>query len=211
MGDAGVLDRVPRSAEEVDLLLSTEPPAWEYLLFAAVLFLRNQELEPRWLEQDEGSRRAGPILTARQAQNLIVGAPERATQISETITSYLDPQVQEEAFGRPGESGDPQRIRELGEGFMDACEAFLEWAASLRATGVPSVFRRAYDLLSEMGRLPLQQIREFIDDLIEQFDDIPAAIREGRPVSLNLALILDSDDAVVREFSREMKKVKRRI
>lgn len=219
MGDDGVqtgsaevrLDRVPRSAEEVALLLSTEPPGWEYLLFAAVLFRRNQELEPRWLEQDEGSRRAGPVLTARQAQKLISGAPERASQISESIISYLDPQIQEDAFGRPGESGDPQRIRELGEGFMDACEAFLEWAASLRATGVPSVLRRAYDLLSEMARLPLQQIREFIDDLIEQFDDIPAAIRESRPISLRLTLTLDSDDAVVREFEREMKKASRRI
>ena len=62
-----------------------------------------------------------------------------------------------------------------------------------------------------MARLPPQQIREFIDDLIEQFDDIPAAIREGRPVKLTLALTRDSDDAVVREYGQEIKKALRRI
>ena len=206
--DERALDRVPRSLDEEALLLSTRPPAWEYLLFGAVLLRKNKELEPKWQEHETGKRRAGTTaMTIQQAVDRLSDEPLNANEIVDRMVAYLDPGQQERAFGKPGESGDPQRITDLAEGIISGCDELLEWCAALRVTGVPRELRRLFDLTSELADLPLQQTRVFVDNAVRQFDDIPAAIREARPVQLRLALTLTIDEAIVSQHKRESQKV----
>lgn len=206
--DERVIDRVPRSLDEEELMLGTRPPGWEYLLWGAVLLRKKNELEPKWQEHEAGRRRPGTTaMTIQEACDRIADEPAKASEIVERMTAWLAPEVQERAFGMPGEPGDPQRITELAEGVITGCDELLEWSAALRATGVPRDLRRLFDLTSELASLALEQTRLFIDDVIRQLDDIPAAIREARPLTLTLTLKLTADETIRKQIERETHEV----
>ncbi|MGZ4372643.1 MAG: hypothetical protein ACXVRQ_10655, partial [Gaiellaceae bacterium] len=134
------------------------------------------------------------------------GVFDDAAVIVDKMMLHFTPESQERTFGKLGESGDPQRIIEFAEGIVDAYSELLDWSARLRASGVPERFRRIFDIASEYADLPLRQVREYIDRVVDELDGLPAALREGRPITLVLTLTLSIDDEVQQRFSRELER-----
>jgi hypothetical protein len=80
----------------------------------------------------------------------------------------------------------------------------LEVSAQLRAEGVPPKYRRLADICSEMADAPLGQFRDFIDGTVEKLDGLPSAVRENRPVTLELIFNIANDEKVMERHRQEI-------
>ena len=116
----------------------------------------------------------------------------------------MSPGSQRLAFGNPGEVGNQARIVALADDIMGFYSELLEVSAQLRAQGVPPKFRRLADISGEMADAPLGQFRDFIDRIIQQLDEqldgLPRAVREKHPVTLIFNIAADEN---VRERHRQ--------
>lgn len=123
----------------------------------------------------------------------------------------FDPEVQERAFGAPGEPGDPVRIENLARHVINSYEAILDWAAGLRAVVPPDELKRAFDLTARMANAPIVQFRDFVDDVVRQMARIAdhMAGDKKQPLVIEAALVLKIDEEVLAEFSAEMDRLRR--
>lgn len=87
---------------------------------------------------------------------------------------------------------------------MKVYRELLDWLDELDAEQPPASVQGVYRAAREFALQPLQQFRSYIADLVSNFDDLPAAIREGRPVGGTFTLTLELDDAASERFNREM-------
>lgn len=204
---------VPHSAEERAELIRVRPPAWEYLLFAGVLSQGKADLEPKWRDHELQ-------LPARRRESL--GEEEIVSRLSTAfgrLGSIIEPMTrvfggQEAAFGAPGEPGDPVRIEHLAQWILRAYEDMLDWAAELRAMGVPEEFEGAVELVARAADRPLSQFREFVEEVVSQSSGIPEHLaksqeeREREPLIIEPTLVvsLDSDltDEAIRQLERAL-------
>jgi hypothetical protein len=202
------IDRVPRSVAEESLLLRVRPPGWEYLLFGSVLLRKRNELEAQWEEQISYARRAdGAEVSESHAVEHLSRALQKNAQIIEVVERHMSARSQKRAFGKPGKDGDPERIARLAEGILLGNWSLLEWAADIRAATVPQEYRRLYLIASEMADAPLKQFREFFDRTIEELDGLPLAVRQQRPLTLDLVLELKLDDEIMQGYHRELSRL----
>jgi hypothetical protein len=199
------IDRVPRSASEESLLLRMRPPGWEYLYFGAVLRRMKNECEPRWQEHESRTRRpAGRALSDAEAPAYIARAIEQMGRVVRDLDRRMSPRSQRRAFGKPGKVGDEALIAALAADIVGCYSQFLEVSAQLRAEGVPPKYRRLADICSEMADAPLGQFRDFIDGTVEKLDGLPRAVREKRPVTLELIFNIANDEKVMERHRREI-------
>ena len=204
------IDRVPRTASEESLLLRTRPPGWEYLYFGAVLLRKKNDLEPKWQEHESRTRRPAPrVLSEAEAPAYMARAMRKMGRIVSNLDRRMSPRSQQRAFGKPGKAGNPARIAALAEDIVGCYSEFLEVSAQLRAEGVPPKYRRLADICGEMADAPLGQFRDFIDGTIENLDGLPSAVREGRPVTLELILNIANDEKVMERHRQEIARLER--
>lgn len=200
------LDRVPRSHSEESQLLATRQPGWEYLFFGAVLLRQKDELEAKWLAHEVHVRVAAaePISAAEAIDRLSRVLPE-ARAIVEKLTQSLTPEAQEKAFGKAGESGDPQQIEHLAEAIVGGYNDLLDWSARLREEGVPDVLHAVFEAASSVADAPLREFREFVDRCVAEFDKLPTAVRGQAPIGGTLTLTLRIDDTALGRFEDELR------
>ena len=197
--------RVPRTQEERDLLLQTRPDFWEYLLFAGVLLQGKNELEPEWRDHELRLPR-GPRRELDQATTLdfISGEVSWIRRQIEAIDRVLDPSVQAEAFGAPGEPGDPARIEHMARCIVKIYESLLDSAASLRNTSPPSAFAEVVEASADLVDQPIREMREFIEAAVEQISRVPELIAHATaedPATITLTLTISVDDAAMERCS----------
>jgi HNH endonuclease len=188
------LDRVPRSPAEEEQLLAVRQDLWEFLLFAAVLRRKTDDLEPEWRAHEAHERRpAADELSDVEARDRLLHVFERPRKTLEAVSRQMAPEAQERAFGKPGEAGDPQLITDFAAGLVAFYRDLLDWSAQLRGSGVPQRFRAVYDLTSEFVDPPIRQFREYVARVVAELDRLPTALREGQPIDLALILKLSVD------------------
>jgi hypothetical protein len=211
--EAGSIERVPRTPAEEALLVQTKPSGWEYMLWGAVLLRLRDGLEPAWQEHEQRSRRpATRELSEHEALDQLSPVFDSALSIIDKATATMkSPDAQEQAFGKPGEPGDPDQIEALAASLIGGYQGLLEWSASLREEGIPTRFRRIYDAASDLADLPLNQIRNYVDHVVAELDQLPAALRDGRPIEIQLLLTLSIDAAVQERFQQQLDEAQRQL
>jgi hypothetical protein len=209
-------DRVPRTDDEQKALLAVRPPGWEYLLFASCLFLGKQQLEFKWRDHEL------PPYTPRHSLGSIGEATDhlssefnRVTGLIEAMMRVFPQEVQEQAFGEPGEPGDPVRIEHLAARITQTYSELMDWAASIRAVDPPDVLVPSFEMAARWADQPLVEIREFVDTVVREIDRIPAFVasrtEDDEPLEINLELKLTTDQEVSAEFHHRLKRAKRKI
>jgi hypothetical protein len=204
---------VPRTPDQQRQLLAQRPDAWEYLLFAGVLAQGKAALEPKWRDhQLRYVRRRGPELDESQAIAFMQGAFKEAEAAGNNAMKLLNRPVVESAFGPLGQPGDPAQIQYLGQRLIAIYEEFLDWAARVRGAVMPDSLERAVELAATFMDTPIVEIREFMDQIIMATERLPEQVGEDNdtPITLTFTLTLTIDDNIVREFGRELKRVRRR-
>lgn len=195
------------------------PGGWELLLFGAWLYERQRELEPRWeavstrrfpTVAPEPSATEDPLVAAQRVQaahkaaDWLTAHLRRVTEIVSQVDETMTAERSEQAFGKLGEPGDPYEIGRFAADVIKPYRELLDWVDELDAELPPRSVQAVYRAAREFALQPLQQFRSYIADLVRNFDDLPAAIREGRPVGGTFTLTLELDDGALDRFNREM-------
>ena len=95
--------RSPRTAEQQRELLALRPRAWEYLLYAGVLWQRRHALESKWLDHELSyARPTRQYLDNREAFRFLGNVSKNLRACCQNILRMLDPKAQERAFGPLG-------------------------------------------------------------------------------------------------------------
>lgn len=198
-------DRTPRTILELDEVRSKQPPGWEYLYFAGVLHVEKEALESQFLDFElEYADRTGERVPDAEAPQYMSFASRDAVAIVNTLMRMFKPHVQEKAFGAPGMSGDAARIKRTAERWTSVYKNMMEWSAKIRGASHSSTFNTAFDLLARYMDNPVREYREFVDDLVVQFDQIPMAFSSNRPLKLDMSLQLTVAQATVDAFNAEI-------
>ncbi|WP_051222907.1 toll/interleukin-1 receptor domain-containing protein [Conexibacter woesei] len=205
---------LPTSEAEQHRMASERPRAWEYMLFAGVLEQGRLRLEPKWHDQElqlaRGRRRDVPDDEVADFVSRQMGVVTR--QLT-ALDRLLSAETQEQAFGAPGQPGDPVRITHLANSILGVYEALLDWSAELRNTSVPRIWSDAIDASASMVNLPVRRTRDFIVDVATQFGELPALLEsatESNPVVIELNLVLEVDDDDSARAERALDEVVRR-
>jgi hypothetical protein len=203
---------VPRTPDEQRALLAQKPRAWEYLLFAGVLFQGKERLEPKWRDFQTGhGRRTGRYLDAQTARTYLTGIWSDAESIAARGMTAFDAQAQDEAFGAPGCEGDPSSIEHLAERIVACYEDYLDWAAQIRGTVYPDEMDKAFALAAQVAAEPAEKIRNFIDHVVVEIGKVPEYLAQPdpQPMSVSLLLTLTVDEKLMAEFKKEARRLRK--
>jgi hypothetical protein len=205
------LDRVPRTPEEEADLVRTRPAGWEFLLFAAVLRRKMEALEPKYRDHTLRFVHSshGPKLRDAEATDYLASAFAESRVLTDNFNRVFDQTAQERAFGVLGEPGDPAEIDHLASRMIDVYEGMLDWAARVRSTSTDEQFHRAVELSSRFVDQPIQQFRDFVDLVVGETDQLPAALRAEtpEPITLTLTLTLSIEDGLEDQLHTELKRL----
>lgn len=204
---------VPRTSEEIMRLLALRPPYWEYRLHAGLLLEGKRNAEPKWRDHRLGLVRPnGDTKTNQEAMQALssVGVPLAAV---ENIERLMRPTALEDAFGRSGEPGDPEAIEHHARRFMEVYEQLLDWAATTRSLQVSNDLRRVRDITSTLADNAINEIREFVDQLVADIDRIPHLLTadDDSPVTMTFSLVVTVADETIQEHAAEMQRLHRII
>jgi TIR domain len=197
--------RSPRTLEQKRELLAQRPEAWEYLLYSGVLWQQRQALESKWRDHELGyARRTGQHLDDSEALTLLSSSMKDLSVCMANMLKMLDPQARERAFGLPGQNGNPALIEHIATRFIEVYEEVLDIAARLRGTGVSNNMAPVMDTAAHLTDTPLKEIRDFIDQIVVETDNIPDRLALDEPIVITLTLTLTIDDEVKNRLEREM-------
>jgi hypothetical protein len=210
------LFRIPVTDDEQASLVEDQPDWWEYRLYAGLLMQGRLRLEYKWHDHDLGLP-GGPRRVASEPVWEFVSR-EFATMGRSLATFHrvFDPDVLKAAFGSPGESGDPDRIKSVARGVIHVYESMLDWAAELRNTAVPSDYVDLFELTARMADGPVGQIRDFIKLVGDQIARIPLATEQAKstgataesPMIIELSLTLEVDPVNQENWYAELERLK---
>jgi TIR domain len=212
--DGGIRLTIPSTAEEQARVVREAKDWWEYLLFAGVLVSARDELENKWddheLRLPRGPRREFDLASANDFLRREIGWIEKHI----VLERILSPSVYVEAFGAPGQSGDPAKIEGMARRLLSMYESWLDWAAGLRNTSVPPVYEEVLETTACLIDGPVMSVREFIDHVADDTARLPELAADGtadHPVTLTFELKLDVEDAVVERNRRAWEKLRREL
>lgn len=199
--------RVPRTAEEIQALMTQRVGLWEYLLYAGVLRRNIDALEPKHRDHMIGyARRTGEVVEGHRIVEFAQAALADGQHIAANFGAVLDHGVQEAAFGKPGEPGDLDRILHMAERFTSVYEEFMDWAARLRGCTVNNEHaRNAFNALAKTADENLESMRDFVDRFFAEVDTAVDKSEAGETVNVELVVTLTLNDELIGEFNEELR------
>jgi len=206
--------RSPRMPEEQRQLLLSRPDGWEYLLFAGVLYQSSKALDGK-LRDHELHLSRGPRkhLDMREATGYLKHTFDEVIGALAPMKQLFMPTAIAEAFGEPGEAGEPGRIEHFARRVAGMYEELLDWAATMRNLDVPDPLKRSMELASQFVDKPIEEFRAFIDRTVAETDRLPAllAAADPEPLTIRLELVVTADAELMAEFNQELKRATKEI
>jgi hypothetical protein len=203
---SGRLLSIPATDQGQARLIKERSDWWEHRLFAGVLLKGKAALETKWDDHEirlpRGERRH---IDEASAPGFLGQEVRWMSKQAAVVNRIFSRPLQEQAFGPPGQPGDPVRIEALAQRLITMYEVLLDWAASMRGTAVPDRFEEALEATACFVDAPIAQIREFIDMAVDQIGHLPDLAATGtdeEPAELRLELELSADPAVTARHAR---------
>jgi hypothetical protein len=136
-----------------------------------------------------------------------------ASAIISNLERILAPAAQVRAFGNPGESGDAALIEHMAIRLIDLYALLLGWAEDTRALRVPAPAERLKELAVSFVKKSLQRTHDFVDEFITEIEQAIANLADGKSshVTVTMNLTFAIDHAIVREYQKELRRVKRHL
>jgi hypothetical protein len=215
--ESGVINRVPRSEAEQQLLLLERPHGWEYLYFAALLLQERNAVEDKYRGYLEGyALRAGEVVSygglGDYAERVMRETIGPVTDLGRIMN---DADEKERAFGPPGVEGDPKALAQFAKSMNSLYEGVMDWVARVRGVSRPSEYNRYIELLAGMNDSAISAYRKWVDDLVAHNDRLPARIVAGESSvfenTLSFTVQEGAANALNAEFARIIRAERDRI
>lgn len=204
-----VLDgKVPRSQKAIEALMTERPGVWEYLLYAGLLKANMDKLEPKYQDFTMGfAVRNGRSVARDELVDFAQSAIASISAIVRNFERVLGAEVQERAFGKPGEPGDVDRVVHLAERFVSVYEDFMDWASDLRGTATRvEGGADALRVLARWAEQPVEECRRFVAALVVDMDTVTERVEAGENVAIDLTVKLELDPTISEEFNEKLRR-----
>ena len=199
---------IPGTPEQRQQLLSERPIAWEYILWASIMWEGKERLEEKWRDHElRLPRPSSSILNADNIRKFPNEVLDFLQDFLRRLNSVFAADSQERALGKSGEPGDPVKIDHYARCVVSLYEELIDWAAQLRGIKARPEYARLAEIAAQFADLPLQLMRSFFDDFVQGISVLPARIAAGEHVDFHLTLKLDLDDSVTDAFLQEYQRV----
>jgi hypothetical protein len=199
---------IPGTPEQRQQLLSERPIAWEYILWASIMWEGKERLEGKWYDHE--LRLPRPSLSILNADNI----REFPNEVLDYLRDFMRrlnllfaADSQEWALGKSGEPGDPVKIDHYARRIVSLYEELIDWAAQLRGIKARPEYARLVEIAAQFADLPLHLMRSFFDDFVQEISALPARIEAGEHVDFRLTLKLDLDSSVTNALLQEYERV----
>lgn len=182
---------------------------WEYLFFAHCLEV-DLAVHHVLFEGFVDGTNVAPAVVIDDPDRDLVAQLASGQAIIEVIPELFSSSSLERAFGVSGEAGNEDELRHLSQGIAHVFLEMLSWGQHLCSVAVDDDVASAYQALSRVALLPLQQILAFSHALslgtARVVSEIRAGLEPSEPLVLTLTISVDDDamaafhDAVGRAF-----------
>jgi hypothetical protein len=209
VSDENVTWVIPRTREQLDKVANDRPLAWEYRLFAGALIVEMTELDSRYRDYVLGyaPRGAAPVYDSNFIEFYQIQLGE-LIRISSFFQQVFSTQAVDEAIGPRGVSGDPVKILHLAKRYISVYDELLRWTERLRGTPVSRKYQKLIDIISRYPEQPIAEIRRFVNYYAEQIEQIPAALKAGKSVRLQIHVNFEVAPELSRELNAEFARLK---
>lgn len=201
---------IPVTTSDRRALLAERPGYWEYYLLASTMLARMEEFEPQWRDYLLGFvETVGPAITRQELAEVIIDRSDIATSLVHHFNGLFSIEIQELAYGAPGEPGDAAMIMHLGTRLVDGYGALLRWSEEVRGLRFPNGAENLRYMVSHLVDEPLRAYREFFLHYAQTIDGIEelAAATDGGPVDLEFTLLLTVNPEFATELGDEMRRL----
>lgn len=148
---------IPGTPEQRQQLLSERPIAWEYILWASIMWEGKERLEGKW--RDHELRLPRPSSSILNADNIRKFPNEMLDYLQDflrRLNSVFAADSQERALGASGAPGDPVKIDHYARCIVSLYEELIDWAAQLRGIKARPEYARLAEIAAQFVDLPLQ-------------------------------------------------------
>jgi DNA polymerase-3 subunit epsilon len=183
-------------------------PGWEYLLLAHGVLDAVQTYRDRY-EQGLAHSSGKSIASLQDAVRNVSLQADVFRAIIGNLQRLLSSEVLEAAVGKPGEKGNPERIRKLAGDIAEVYGLMLGWQAEVRSTKTPSPATSLYEALACCASTPLEEMRAFAQKLARDTEEVVSQLRAGHPPNRDvvIALTLTIDPAAQTAVEHELEKL----
>jgi hypothetical protein len=205
---------VPRTEEDLSVLIADRPGGWEFLLFAGALILELERLESRYEDYKLGyAPRSGTIIYESRVMEYIKIQANELKILMRHVTHLYNTEVAAVAlaFGPSGSAGDPARLLHLAKRYISIYEEFLLWVERLRGASIPGKYTDLIAIFEQYADQPIEEIRRFVREYAEAAGRVPEAVASGTPVRLHVKLKFSVPDEVSAAFAAEIEKLKPKL
>ncbi len=193
------------SGEALRLILE-RPNSWEYRLYTRVLvdefdarkaLKREYELGLTFGPAESVNMTSfGPLLRARIAEL------ETLSGNAETLLN----EVTQDAFGKPGEAGDAEKIVFVARQIARVYEDAIDWSLRMKRVVAESPFDRAIDPMSKFASKVIISLEESVRELDAR---VTEALTTGKPTKININIVLEA--AEIDRFHEAMASIQREL
>jgi hypothetical protein len=185
-------------------LVLDRPAAWEYLLFGQVLVDSIAELRRLRRQQQLGlAFVAGEHIAEPTAW--IQGQMQEARRMCEFASPLTDGWLMQ-AFGKPGDAGDPEEIVLAARSFADLYRAFIGWSLRLLSANVPERFQRLKTIGARFTSETIEEIERLGPGVIEAVrKELAKPKNERQPFEFTLRAWIA--DETLAEFHQELRRL----
>jgi hypothetical protein len=197
----GFNGRVPRNEEDALVLLGERPSGWEYILFAYQLKLKLEGLSERLSDHRIGYASPGEYVPDGNVRQIAQTELARLSGIVSSFDRVLGGRGQVDAFGAPGDSGDPVLIEHFARRLVDILRDLLNWSTGVLALASDSDESRAvFEMLARFADQPIESIRTFIDNFELEMDGLTERISSGENAQIDLVVKFDLPEKITADY-----------
>ena len=191
---------VPRTQQEIAVLLGERPPAWEYLLFSALLVSAVDDFQSKYEDHRLEFTLPQTYVPADDVPDVVRRELSRIMATTSVFERLLLGPAQQDAMGKPGESGDPDRIEQLALRLGSVYEEMLNWAASLRSCHTTPEGSRLLLAVSKYATQPIEEVKAFTRRYRDLADGLTDKLSRGESVAATFSIHFEIPDEVQAEY-----------
>lgn len=203
---------VPKNDEQVGQLLGQRPPGWEYMLYAGILLMGIERLEPKYSDYSIGyAPRTGSVIAPGDFSHFLKSQLNELQVMVSSLNTLFSAEVMEDAMGPPGVAGNPDKILHAASRIIRLYEDLMLWAERVRGLAMPSEYRRVAELLVRFSDQPINELRNFTQRFAAQVEELPSAIARNEKIVIDEVVTFAVPDRVSAAFDKALKDLMRKL
>ena len=176
------------------------PPAWEYLLTIELIKTRLQLSRRKYDEVCAGRVHTRTrMVSGKEFARIVREKMSDLESWTRVLTGWVDVDLPN-AWGAPGEPGDPVEIKRAADRFIGAANELVEWETEIVSLRPPEMFETAMNLMRGLTSRLFEEMERFVQLFSEPFEN-------GLPPSgtvINIHLVLDFAAGKIDQIGAEM-------